>query len=98
MLEAASLLKKREDELKQRILDLLEAIKKVEKGGCLDHLDCWPGAEKEWYAPIARARAAAQGTEKPCKCKEDKKDCEEDEDCDEDDEYYEYYEEYEEYQ
>jgi hypothetical protein len=85
MLEAEALLKRREGELKQHILNVLEAIDKVEAAGCLDHLDCWDESEEEWDKPIAMAKAAALGKE----YKPEEEDEEEDEDEDEEEEYYE---------
>lgn len=61
MEEAAGLLKTRENALRACIKDVLEAIKRGESGGCIDHLDCWPDAKTEWHLPIAKAEAAGKG-------------------------------------
>lgn len=45
-----------EQRLKQAITDLLLGIEEAERGGCIDHLDCWDDAEKLWYQPIDRAK------------------------------------------
>lgn len=35
---------------------VLQAIDRAEEVGCLDHLDCWETADRDWYDPIRAAR------------------------------------------
>lgn len=45
-------------ELAEAVRKLLAGIERVERAGCLDHLDCWDDSDALWYQPIEFAKIA----------------------------------------